>query len=338
MSADQVAPKKGMCLSFDSFHRRKKVAVVGVGNVGIAGAYAMYLRRTCQELLLVDVDKKRAEGEALDLQHGQGLTGRMSVEAVDYDQLGDCQVVVITAGVAQQKGETRLALLDRNAKIFRSIVTQLDKYAPNAIIVVTSNPVDLMTYLVQEMSSRPANRIIGTGTMLDSSRFRTLLGKYYGCNPQSVHGYILGEHGDSEVAAFSTVTIGGLKITENKIFGQSFDKAIMSGIAKEVTQAAYKIIEGKGYTNLAIGVCIASLVEAILTDKKSILPVSVRMNGHYGLNNVCLSVPAKISFNGVEMDEIDIPLAADELELLKNSGNLMKDLLKETIEKLNAQK
>lgn len=332
------APKKGACLSFDTFQSRtRKVAVIGVGNVGIAGAYAMYLRHTCQNLFLVDVDKKRAEGEALDLQHGQGLTGRMTVEAVGYEKLSDCQVVVITAGVAQQKGETRLALLDRNAKIFRSIVTQLDEHAPNAIIVVTSNPVDLMTYLVQEMSKRPANRIIGTGTLLDSSRFRTLLGVHYGCNPQSVHGYILGEHGDSEVAAFSSVTIGGLKIMENKVFGKGFEKEAMDVLAKEVTQAAYKIIEGKGYTNLAIGVCIASLVEAILNDKRSILPVSVRMTGQYGLNDVCLSVPARIGLNGVEVDEEELPLAKDELDALKNSGNLMRDLLKECVEKLKSQ-
>eukprot|EP00923_Selenidium_pygospionis_P012981 GHVN01022368.1.p1 GENE.GHVN01022368.1~~GHVN01022368.1.p1 ORF type:complete len:305 (+),score=33.95 GHVN01022368.1:394-1308(+) len=295
-----VPPRKTM--SFNTFqHRTKKVAIVGVGNVGIAGAYAMYLQDTCQELLLVDIDKKRAEGEALDLQHGQGLTGRMVVNAVDYEGLHDVQVVVLTAGVAQKPGETRLSLLDRNAKIFRCIVAELDKHAPNAIIVVTSNPVDLMTYLVQEMTSRPTNRVIGTGTLLDSSRFRTLLGQHYEVDPRSVHGYILGEHGDSEVAAFSTVRIAGLPIKDKTVFDTHWEEEPMKNIAKEVVQAAYKIIEGKGYTNLAIGVCIATLVETILNDRHQILPVSVRLTGQYGLNDVCLSIPCRLTVSGLHL-------------------------------------
>lgn len=304
----------------------RKVAVIGVGNVGIAGAYAMYLGNVCDELLLVDMNKARAEGEALDLMHGQGFTGRCIIRAVDYDQLSDCQVVVVTAGINQKPGQSRLELLEANAKVFRSIAEQLDKYAPNAIIVVASNPVDVLTYMMQELSSRPNERIIGTGTMLDTTRLRTLLGDFYNVDLKSVHGYILGEHGDSEIAAWSTVTIGGKSVMQAETLGVPLDKKALEQLAVDVKNAAYKIIEGKGYTNLAIGVVISHLVDIILSDKKSIQPVSVRINGEYGMDHIALSLPARVGINGLEI-VLELPLSEAEIAQLRESGLAMRESL-----------
>ncbi|WP_220718556.1 L-lactate dehydrogenase [Agarivorans litoreus] len=307
-------------------HRTRSVGIVGVGNVGVAGAYALYLREACEELVLVDMNKARAEGEALDLMHGQGLTGRMQVSAGEFSDLARCQVIVVTAGVGQKSGESRLELLENNAKVFKSIAEQLDRYAPSAIVVVASNPVDVLTFMLQELSQRPKHRIIGTGTMLDTSRLKTLLGEIYQVDPQSVHGYILGEHGDSELAAWSTVSIGGLAIQGETVFGVSYSASRLEELAESVKQAAYKIIEGKGYTNLAIGVVIARLVEAILDDSKTVLPVSVRLSGEYQLSNVALSLPACIGLKGVEK-LIELPLESDELAALQKSGETMRESL-----------
>ena len=306
----------------------RTVGIVGTGNVGVAAAYAMFVEQTCGELLLVDLDTKRARGEALDLMHGQGIVGRVRVRAGDYSILGSCQVIVVSAGVGQRPGETRLDLLNRNAAVFRSIANELDRHAPQAVIVVASNPVDILTYLLQELSERPNEKIIGTGTMLDTSRFRTLLGEYYDVNPRSVHGYILAEHGDSEFAAWSTVTIGGRPILGNEVLGKPYDRAALDALFVKVRDAAYEIIEGKGYTNWAIGVVIALLVATILEDRKSIQPISVRLNGEYGLRDVCVSVPARVGRQGVE-DLIELELDPEEQVALERSAAVMKQSIEE---------
>jgi L-lactate dehydrogenase len=252
--------------------------------------------------------------------------GRTQVTAGGYPDLAGCQVIVVTAGVAQKPGETRLDLLNNNARVFRSIAADLDRYAPDALIVVASNPVDVLTYMMQELSGRPNQRIIGTGTMLDTSRFRSLLGQYYDVNPQSVHGYILAEHGDTEVPAWSTVTIGGLPLVGNTVLGRPFNPQDMDELFKDVRDAAYQIIEGKGYTNWAIGLVICQLVQTILDDRKSIQPISVRLNGEYGMTDVCLSVPASIGMNGVERI-IQLDLKAEEIAAFRYSANLMKDTI-----------
>lgn len=303
---------------------KRVVGIVGAGNVGMAGAFAMFVKRICSEIVLVDVDKGRARGEALDLMHGQGLAGRIRVRAGNFSDLAPCHVVVVTAGVAQKPGESRTDLLNRNALIFRSIAGNLDRYAPDAVVVVASNPVDILTYVLQELSDRPNAKIIGTGTMLDTSRLRTSLGEYYGVNPQSVHGYILAEHGDSEVPAWSTVTIGGRPLVGNEVLGRPFDQAALDDLFVEVRDAAYAIIDGKGYTNWAIGLVIAELVSTILDDQKSIQPVSVRLHGQYGLDDVCVSIPARVGIDGVE-DLIRLELTNRERAALKRSARVMKE-------------
>jgi L-lactate dehydrogenase len=255
--------------------------------------------------------------------HGQAYVGRIIVRDGDYEDLAGCQIVVVTAGAAQKPGETRLDLLNNNARVFRSIAEGLDRHAPDAILIVASNPVDVLTYMMQQMSGRPGKRVIGTGTMLDTSRFRSLLGEYYEVDPRSVHGYILGEHGDSEFAAWSTVTIGGKSPVRSTILGRHWNEADMEDLFLRVRNAAYEIIDGKGYTNWAIGLVIARLVSIILDDRHSIQPVTSRLGGDYGISDVCISVPALVGMAGVQR-LIHLNLEEAEQASLEHSANLMK--------------
>jgi L-lactate dehydrogenase len=304
--------------------QRRTVGIVGTGNVGIAAAYALFLRRQASDIVLIDKDMRRAEGEAMDLMHGQSLVGRATVRAGSYEDLADAQVVLISAGVAQQPGETRLDLLNRNAEVFREIAVALDRHAPGAILVIATNPVDILTWVMQELSSRPAARIIGTGTMLDTARFRALLGAHYGVDPRSVHAYILGEHGDSEVPLWSSASIGGQAIEDRTVLGRSWDREVMDTLFDQVRRAAYAIIDRKGYTNLAIGVVLAQLVEALLEDQKSVLPVSVRLDGEYGIGNVCLSIPCVVGIEGVE-GRVLPGVDAQELAGLMHSAEVLRE-------------
>ncbi|MEM1128743.1 MAG: L-lactate dehydrogenase [Bacteroidota bacterium] len=303
--------------------QRRTVGIVGTGNVGVAAAYALFLENLASELILIDVDARRAEGEAMDLMHGQALAGNVAVRAGTYADLAQAQVVVITAGVGQSSpDETRLHLLNRNVAIFRQIVEALDEHAPGAIVIVATNPVDVLTYATQALSVRPHERIIGTGTLLDTSRFRALLGRHYGVDPRSVHAYILGEHGDSEVPIWSAADIGGLPLRDNPVRGHTFDKQAMERLFEDVKRAAYQIIDRKGYTNTAIGVVIARIVRAILGDERSVLPLSVRLDGEYGLRDVCLSIPCVVGLDGV-IDRVLPPLAPDEHEALNRSAAIL---------------
>ena len=303
--------------------QKRTVGIVGTGNVGMAAAYAMFLRQTAGELILIDQDTRRAEGEAMDLMHGQPYIGNITVRAGDYPDLEKAQVIVIAAGVAQRSGEKRTDLITRNINIFREITNQLDKYANNAIIIVASNPVDILSYAVQELSARPNQKVIGTGTMLDTARFRSLLGNNYGVDPRSVHAYIIGEHGDTEVPLWSSALIGSLPIQDNVILGRAFDNVKMERLFKRVLDAAYDIIDRKGYTNTAIGIVISDLVHAIIEDQKRVLTVSSRLNGEYGQRDVCLSLPCVVGLNGVEA-KILPKLNAVELKGLEESAGFLR--------------
>jgi L-lactate dehydrogenase len=280
--------------------QRRTVGIVGTGQVGTAAAYAIYNQNLASEILLVDRDEEKAEGEAMDLMHGQLLVGRVTCRAVDYDALSEAQVIIITAGASQASpDETRLHLLKRNADIFRQIISELDEHAPEAILMIATNPVDVLTYVSQELSARPKRRIIGTGTLLDTARFRALLGNHYGVDPRSVHAYILGEHGDSEVPIWSNANIAGQNLQGNTVLGREWDQAAMDALFERARNAAYEIIERKGYTNTAIGVVIARILRAILEDQRVVLPLSIRPGGAYGLRDVVLSVPCVLGIEGV---------------------------------------
>jgi L-lactate dehydrogenase len=303
--------------------QRRTVGIVGIGNVGTAAAYAMFNQSLASEILLLDQDTRRAEGEAMDLMHGQQLVGGITCRAVDYPALSNAQIIVLSAGASQQSpDETRLDLLRRNAEIFQEIIIQLDKHAPNAILVVATNPVDVLTYISQELSSRPNRRILGTGTLLDTARFRALLGRHYGVDPRSVHAYILGEHGDSEVPIWSNATIGGQHIYERAVLGKEWDRDTMQAIFERARDAAYEIIDLKGHTDTAIGLVIARIVRAVLEDQQNVLPVSTRPDGAYGIEHVCLSVPCVVGLEGMEK-RVDPELNDEEREALRDSAEAL---------------
>ena len=306
--------------------QKRTIGIVGTGYVGVAAAYAAFLRELASEIILIDKNGKKAEGEAMDLMHGQAFVEKTVVRAGDYSDLKTAQLIVITAGVAQRPGESRLDLLNRNADVFRDIVAQLDRHSPEAVLIVATNPVDILTYVTQSLSSRSASRVIGTGTMLDTGRFRALLGDHYDVDPRSVHAYILGEHGDTEVPIWSTANIGGVPLLGNTVLGKPFDQEAMHAVFMKVRNAAYEIIDRKGYTSTAIGSAIARVSEAIIEDRRAVLPVSVRLNGQYGLDQVCLSIPAVLGSNGVEAT-IHPNLNTTEIEGLQHSARTLKEQL-----------
>jgi L-lactate dehydrogenase len=310
--------------------QKRTIGIIGTGNVGVAAAYAIFLRGLASEIILIDKNDKRAEGEAMDLMHGQAFFETITFRAGDYGDLSSAQLVVITAGVAQKPGESRLDLLNRNAAVFREIVAELDQHTPRSVLVIASNPVDILTYVTQKLSRRDPSRVIGTGTLLDTGRFRALLGRYYGVDPRSIHAHILGEHGDTEVPAWSTANIGGVHLVGNTVLGKSFQAEEMNRLFEQVRDAAYEIIQRKGYTNTAIGLAIVRLVEAVLGDQKSVLPVSRMLTGEYGIENVCLNIPSVIGINGLE--EAVLPALSDaELDALRHSARI----LRESIEGIN---
>lgn len=307
--------------------QRRTVGIIGTGNVGVAAAYALFNQRIASEIILIDQNKEKAEGEAMDLMHGQLLVGNIKVRSGSYEDLKHTQVIVVTAGVGQKSPEeSRLELLNRNTAVFKDIISKLDKHAPNAILVIATNPVDILTYVSQQLSSREPHRIIGTGTLLDTARFRSLLGEYYGVDPRSVHAYILGEHGDSEVPIWSQANIGGKPIEHNTIMDKPFNREALDTLFQKSKNAAYEIIERKGFTNTAIGVVIARIVEGILEDEKSVIPVSVSWDNEYGINDVCMSLQSVIGLEGVK-DKITPDITDEEIEGLAESANILKESL-----------
>lgn len=306
--------------------QRHTIGIIGTGQVGMAAAYALFQQRIANELVLIDIDHERAEGEAMDLMHAQGYVGRRRVWAGKYSDLATAQIVIITAGVSQLPGEDRLSLLERNTGVFTQIAEQLDRYAQKAILLVCSNPVDILTYVMQELSGRPDNMVIGTGTMLDTTRLRSLLAEHYRVDPRSVHALILGEHGDSEFAVWSRANVGGSPIWKNTILGVSGDEAFLDSVLTQVRRAAYEIIDRKGHTNWAIGLVIAHLVRTIQEDQGSILPISIRLHGEYGLEDVCLSIPVRVGIEGAG-ERLPIPLTDDEKKALNRCAGTLKDCI-----------
>lgn len=298
----------------------RTVAIVGVGSVGVAAAYALFTRRAVSELLLVDKATAKAEGEAMDLMHGQALVGRISVRAARYEELGHASVVVVTAGRNQKRGESRLDLLRGNAEIVREVMRELDLHAPDAIVIIATNPVDVLTRLAIRASTRAPGRIFGTGTTLDSARFRALLGEAFGVSPRSIHAHVLGEHGESQVPVWSTARIGGASLDDEAACGRRLDEAQRKEIDDRTRGAARAIIERKGRTDLAIGTVIAHLTVAVLGDERSVQPLSVPLEGEYGLADVCLSIPCVLGRSGVLVRVVPA-LAPDELAALARSAD-----------------
>ena len=306
-----------------------RVAVVGAGHVGATFAYALLLRGLASEIVLIDANQARAEGEAMDLAHAVPLTHPTRVWAGDYGACAGAAVTVITAGAAQRPGESRLALLERNAVIVGDVVREVVRHNSTGLLVVASTPVDVMAYAAWRVSGLPHQRVIGSGTILDTARFRALLGKHFDIDPRNVHAYVLGEHGDSELAAWSIATIAGMPLGDYCVAHDlTCDREDMEGIFERTRDAAYAIIERKGATYYAIGVGLARIVEAILRDERSVLSVSTLIDGYHGIRDVYLSVPVVVGRGGVER-VLRPTLAEDEIALLRRSASVLRERIDE---------
>lgn len=304
-----------------------KVGLVGTGMVGSSFAYALMQRGLANELVLIDADHARAEGEAMDLNHGLPFVRPMRIAAGDYPQLAGCEVVVIAAGANQRPGETRLDLLQRNAAVFRAIVPQVVAANPAGLIVIATNPVDILTQISIEIAGLPAGRVIGSGTILDTARFRYLLGEHYGVDSRSVHAYIIGEHGDSELALWSLANIAGANLRDFAgTNGRSYDQAAMDRIFEQTRTAAYEIIKRKHATYYAIGLGLLTIVEAILRDQHTVLTISSPIHGSYGVEGISLSLPTIVGRQGVE-GVLALPLSDTELDAFQRSAQLLQEWL-----------
>lgn len=309
----------------------RKVAVIGCGFVGSSSAFALMQSGLFSEMVLIDEDTKRAEGEAMDISHGISFARPMQIYAGNYDDITDAAIIVITAGANQKPDETRLDLIKKNAAIMKSIVGEIKKRDFGGILLIVSNPVDILTLIALKESGYPSNRVIGSGTVLDTGRFKYLLGEHLDVDSRSVHAFIIGEHGDSELAAWSNARIGGLKVNDFcELRGHFNHEQSMKKIFENVRNSAYEIIERKHATYYGIAMAVKRICEAIVRNEKSILPVSSLMTGEYGLNDVVLSIPAVVDETGVQK-VIPIELNDEELTKLKDSANILKDIAKDYI-------
>ncbi|XP_018603033.1 L-lactate dehydrogenase B-A chain isoform X2 [Scleropages formosus] len=311
---------------------RNKVSVVGVGQVGMACAISILLQNLCDEMALVDVIEDRLKGELMDILHGSLFLKTPKIVAdKDYAVTANSRLVVVTAGVRQQEGESRLNLVQRNVNIFKHIVPQIVKYSPDCIILVVSNPVDILTYVTWKLSGLPKHRIIGSGTNLDTARFRYLMADKLCIHSSSFDGYILGEHGDSSVPVWSGVNVAGVNLQKlNPNIGTDSDKENWKQVHSEVVQSAYEVIKLKGYTNWAIGFSVANLTESVVKNLSRVHPVSTMVKDMYGISEeVFLSLPCVLNSAGVS-SVINITLNNEETDQLRQSAstlwNIQKDL------------
>ncbi|KAI3370658.1 hypothetical protein L3Q82_007220 [Scortum barcoo] len=321
---------------------RNKVTVVGVGQVGMACAVSILLRELVDELALVDVMEDKLKGEMMDLQHGSLFLKTPKIVAdkgksipaqklnPNYSVTANSRIVVVTAGVRQQEGESRLNLVQRNVNIFKHIVPQIVRYSPDCIIIVVSNPVDVLTYVTWKLSGLPKHRIIGSGTNLDSARFRFLMADKLGIHPTSFNGWILGEHGDTSVPVWSGTNVAGVNLqTLNPNIGTDCDEENWKETHKMVVDSAYEVIKLKGYTNWAIGLSVADLTESLIRNMNRIHPVSTMVQGMYGISDeVYLSLPCVLNSGGVS-SVINMTLTEDEVAQLQASANTLWDIQKD---------
>jgi len=305
----------------------RRVVLVGTGFVGMSFAYSMLNQGGVEEFVLIDVNQDKAEGEAMDLNHGLAFAPqKMEIWAGTYEDCKTADIVVITAGANQQPGETRLDLVHKNTKIMRSIVREIMKSGFNGIIIVATNPVDVLTYVTWQESGLPRHRVIGSGTTLDSARFRYEIGRYLNIDSRNIHGYIIGEHGDTEFPAWSHTTVGVMPLLDVVKNNPNYKFEDLEQIYLNVRDAAYDIIERKGSTYYGIGMSLTRIVRAILGDENSVLPVAVYLNGQYGQKDVFLGIPAIINRNGVR-EIVELNLTGSERDKLAKSVAVLKETL-----------
>jgi L-lactate dehydrogenase len=302
--------------------KKTRIVIIGVGAVGSTTAYTLLLRQRVDELVLIDANEKKAVGDALDMNHGLPFLGKSKVWAGTYEDCSEADIVIITAGAAQRPGETRVDLLKRNVAIFESITTEVLKYNQEGILLIASNPVDVMSYFTWKKSGWPVHRVIGSGTLLDSSRFRYLIGEKLNIDPRSIHAHIIGEHGDSELPVWSLANVAGTEL--------SLSDEDKQNIFVNTRDAAYKIIESKGATYYAIALALDRICTAILRNEAAVLNVSTLLNNYHGISDVFLGVPCVVDRTGIR-EVLPLTINEEEKALLQKSADKLKGLIQSIV-------
>mgnify|MGYP004451046739 FL=1 len=306
----------------------QKCAIIGCGFVGATTAFTLIEHGVFSELVLIDANNKKAEGEAMDLNHGIPFAKPVKVYAGNYDDLSDCSLIIIAAGANQKPGETRIDLVKKNTAILKSIIPEITKRNKECILLILSNPVDILTYITLKISGFPKNRVIGSGTVLDTARLKYLLAEHLSVDSRNVHAFIIGEHGDSELAVWSSANISGIDLKDFcGLCGKCTTMENIYNLYNNVRESAYKIIDSKGATYYAIAMATLRIVECIVRDEKSVIPVSTLVEGEYGINDVCMGLPSIVGKNGVERI-LEIPLNKNEAENLLNSAREINEYIK----------
>lgn len=310
----------------------RKAAIVGCGFVGSASAFALTQSGLFSELVLIDVDRAKAEGEALDISHGLPFAKPMQIYAGDYDDISNAAIIIVTAGASQKPGETRLDLVRKNVGIFKSIIPEIAKRGCGGILLIVTNPVDILTYAAAKLSGFPENRVFGSGTVLDTARLKYLLGEHLDVDSRSVHAFIIGEHGDSEIAAWSSANVSGVPLHDFcEMRGHFRHDEAMREIAESVKNSAYEIIERKKATYYGVAMAVRRICEAVVRDEKSVLPVSSVQHGALGVESVALSMPAIVGKDGVE-GLVPIRLSEQEAASLRDSAATLWKVLDEVLD------
>ncbi len=305
---------------------QRKVAVIGCGFVGSATAFALMESGLFSEMVLIDADKNRAEGEAMDISHGLPFARPMKIYAGEYDDIVDAAIIIVTAGANQKPDETRLDLVHKNVSIYKSIIPEIALRGCEGILLIVSNPVDILTYVAWKLSGFPRNRVLGSGTVLDTARLKYNLGEHLGVDSRSVHAFIIGEHGDSELAVWSSATVSGVPIHKFcEMRGHYNHDEAAERIHETVKNSAYEIIEKKRATYFGVAMAVRRICECLVRDEKSILPVSNLMQGEFGISDIALSVPAVVGADGVE-NIVPVSLNEEELEKLQASAATLKEI------------
>lgn len=310
----------------------RKAAIIGCGFVGSASAFALMQSGLFSEMVLIDADPMKAEGEALDISHGLPFAQPMQIYAGTYEDIDDAAIIIVTAGAGQKPGETRLDLVKKNVAIFQSIIPEIAKRNCAGILLIVANPVDILTYVAAKLSGFPENRVFGSGTVLDTARLKYLLGEHLDVDPRNVHAFVIGEHGDSEFVAWSSLDVSGVPVNDFcEMRGHHDHDAAMQQIAAEVRDSAYEIIKRKKATYYGVAMAVKRICEAIIRDEKSVLPVSAIQRGNYGVQDVALSMPAIVGRDGIEA-MVPIRLNAVEYTKLSESAATLKKVIDETVQ------
>lgn len=305
----------------------RKAAIVGCGFVGASIAFRFLQQGLFSELVLLDVNREKAEGEAMDLSDGLPYGAAMEIYAGDYGDVADCALVVITAGANQKPGETRLDLIGKNTAILRSVLREITARDFGGILLIVSNPVDVLTHVAQVLSGCPKNRVLGSGTVLDTGRLKQLMGETLGVDSRNIHAFIIGEHGDSELAVWSGANVSGMDLDHFcRLRGEELHPEQMDKLYRGVRDSAYEIIRRKGATYYGIAMAVGRIAQCIVRDEHAVLPVSVALEGQYGLDGLCLSLPAIVGRSGVE-ELLEIPLSREERQALERSAGQMKQAI-----------